>query len=194
MARARYPEIPIIGVINAAVREALKDTCSGRAHVGVLATQGTVTSGAYPEAIQRACPSAEVTQVACPALVPLIEAGELDDIPVRRQCADYLRPLADAACETVVLGCTHYPLVLPALREVAAELSPWRPRFIDPAQSMVDELAIRAGLQAGEGATDLRLITTGDPETFARQVRTLVRLPAARVAAAHWEGGSVVLE
>jgi len=194
MARASYPEIPIIGVINAAVREALKDTHRGGAHVGVLATQGTVTSRAYPEAIRRACPSAEVTQVACPALVPLIEAGDLDGIPVRRQCADYLRPLADAACETIILGCTHYPLVLPALRHSAGKLFRSQPRFVDPAQSMVDELEGHAVLQADEGRGEIRLVTTGDPEAFARQVRTLVRLPAARVAAAHWEGGSVVLE
>jgi glutamate racemase len=112
----RRLEIPVIGVIEPAVRAALAGNPMGR--IGVLGTPATITSGAYAEAIARAAPGASVISRACPLFVPLIEEGWLDH-PVTRQVAiEYLRDLTGEKVESVILGCTHYPLIAPLLGDL----------------------------------------------------------------------------
>ncbi|MEO6462877.1 MAG: glutamate racemase [Candidatus Eisenbacteria bacterium] len=101
--------VPIVGVIESGARAAVTRTKSGR--VGVIATASTVKSGAYAAAVRALDPGIEVVERACPLFVPLVEEGWIDH-PVTRQVAhEYLAPLEDHRLDTLVLGCTHYPLL-----------------------------------------------------------------------------------
>lgn len=101
--------VPVVGVIESGARAAVARTKSGR--VGVIATASTVKSGAYAAAVHAIAPAIEVVERACPLFVPLVEEGWTDH-PVTRQVAhEYLAPLADHRLDTLILGCTHYPLL-----------------------------------------------------------------------------------
>jgi glutamate racemase len=108
-------ELPVIGVIEPAARAAVAASPHGR--IGVVGTLATVGSHAYADAILRLAPRATVQQRACPLFVPLVEEGWLDH-PVTRLVADeYLAELTTAGLESLILGCTHYPLLAPLLHE-----------------------------------------------------------------------------
>jgi glutamate racemase len=112
----RYLNIPVIGVIQPGAEAAVKATRSGR--VGVIGTQATVDSRAYERAIQTIRPDIVVASTACPLFVPLVEEGwtegEVPELIARR----YLLPLLDAGIDTLILGCTHYPLLKPMLAKL----------------------------------------------------------------------------
>lgn len=113
--RARF-DVPIVGVIEPAAHAAVH--ASPRGMIGVVGTLATVGSGAYLEAIHRIVPGANVISRACPLFVPLVEEGWLDH-PVTRQVAEeYLAELRNAPLESLILGCTHYPLLAPLLHDL----------------------------------------------------------------------------
>ena len=107
--------LPVIGVVEGAALAAVRATKNKK--IGVIATGATISSGAFPHAIGGADASIAVTAVACPMLVPLVENGYIaDDDPVTALVlSDYLAPIRAAGCDTLLLGCTHYPLFRPAL-------------------------------------------------------------------------------
>ena len=107
-ARQRY-DVPVIEVIDPAVRRATRATRNGR--VGVIGTTATVTSGAYLEAFRSAAPDVELTSVACPRFVDFVERGVTAGRQILGLAQTYLEPLQQAEVDTVVLGCTHYPLL-----------------------------------------------------------------------------------
>ena len=109
-------EVPVVGVIEPAARAAVAGSPHGR--IGVLGTLATVTSRAYPEAIARLAPGAEVISRACPLFVPMIEEGWIDHPVLREVAAEYLVEMNGAALESLILGCTHYPLIAPLIHEV----------------------------------------------------------------------------
>jgi glutamate racemase len=102
-------DVPILGVIEPGARAAVAATRTGR--IGVLATAGTIASGAYPRAVARLSTRAEVVAMAAPLLVPLAEEGWMDGEVPRLVVRRYIEPLALARVDVVVLGCTHYPLL-----------------------------------------------------------------------------------
>ena len=106
-ARERY-QIPVVEVIRPAVRRAVSATRTGR--VGVIGTVGTITSGAYADAFA-AAPTVEVTSAACPQFVDFVERGITSGRALLGLAQGYLEPLGRADVDTVVLGCTHYPLL-----------------------------------------------------------------------------------
>ena len=108
--------VPIFGVILPGVRAALERTRSGR--IGVIGTSATVRSGAYSKGILARCDTAHVFARACPLLVPLVEEGWLKHPITLAVLREYLRPLLRRRIDTLVLGCTHYPLLKTALRQV----------------------------------------------------------------------------
>ncbi len=108
--------VPVIGVIEPGARAAVAATRSG--NVGVIGTAGTIRSGAYERAIRELAPDARITVQPCPLFVPLVEEGWLDKDATRLVAEEYLAPLIDAGVDSVVLGCTHYPLLKPMLAEV----------------------------------------------------------------------------
>jgi glutamate racemase len=103
-----------VGTVEPAVRSALAATRRGR--IGVIGTDATVNSGAYEHAIHRARPDVEVFSRSCPLFVPLVEQGMFDGEIVDKVIELYLKPLREARVDTLVLGCTHYPLLLDAIQ------------------------------------------------------------------------------
>lgn len=108
-------DLPVIGVVEGAAQAAVKATKNGK--IGVIATGATVSSGAFAHAIAAIAPRITVTAVACPMLVPLVENGYIaDDDPVTALVlADYLSAIRDAGCDTLILGCTHFPILTGAI-------------------------------------------------------------------------------
>ena len=107
--------VPYMGVVESAARAAVLATKTGR--IGVIGTPATVASGSYPAAIRRLMPGAAITATACPLFVPLVENGYFGvQNPVTRLVAqDYLKDVKSAGVDTLILGCTHYPLIAPVL-------------------------------------------------------------------------------
>lgn len=107
--------VPVIGVIEPAARDAAASTTNG--HVGVIGTRATIASDAYARAIRTYDHgrNVHVHSRACPLFVPLVEEGWLDTAATRAIAEEYLRPLIAQQCDTLVLGCTHYPLLSPVL-------------------------------------------------------------------------------
>ena len=108
--------VDVLGVVQPGAVMAVAATRNGR--VGYMATEATVASGAYERAIAAADPFVTVVGVACPALVPLIERGSPFDAEIVDAVRHYTRPLRDAEVDTVILGCTHYPLIRPMLQRM----------------------------------------------------------------------------
>lgn len=187
---ASYPEVPVLGVILPGARAAAAVSRSGR--IGVLATEGTVRSGAYTRAVLSCLPGACVVEQSCPEFVPLVEAGRERSGAMYSAARVYLRPVQEAGVDTVILGCTHYPFLLPVLEELAPEL-----HFVDPAEQTAVALAAAldaAGLRAPRisRAPEHLLITTGDSEQFAAKTsRFLASAAYARFEAADWRDGAV---
>jgi glutamate racemase len=111
--------VPVVGVIEPGARAAVQATRSG--NIGVIGTAGTIRSGAYERAIRELAPDAQITVQPCPLFVPLVEEGWLDKDATRLIAREYLQPLIDAGADTVVLGCTHYPLLKGVLTEVLGD-------------------------------------------------------------------------
>jgi glutamate racemase len=111
--------VPVIGVIAPGARAAVKTTKSGR--IGVIGTRATMTSGAYEQTILALRPNATVISQACPLLVPLIEEGMLRGAIAEEILHLYLDPLLVEGVDTLVLGCTHYPLLAPLISEIVGK-------------------------------------------------------------------------
>jgi glutamate racemase len=163
--RERFPALPVIGVIEPGAQAACEASSSGR--IAVLATEGTVKGGAYQRAILALRPGAHVTQIAAQVFVALAEEGWSEGEAVDAVAERYLAHL-DARVDTVVLGCTHYPLLGGA---IARQLGPTR-RVVDSAattaRATAADLAARNLGASGMRAGQVRLLATDSPERFAR--------------------------
>jgi glutamate racemase len=128
-------EIPIIGMIEASVQKAIQTTRTG--HIALLGTKGTVQSNIYPKSIQKLLPSAQVTSIACPLFVPLIEEQWIDHPTTRIIVREYLTPLRNKPIDTIILGCTHYNLLQKIIQEeVDANIT-----LIDSASACAEHLS-----------------------------------------------------
>jgi glutamate racemase len=178
-ARARSA-VPVLGVVRPGAVAATAATRSR--HVAVIATAGTVESGAYPDAIVEADAGTRVTQLACPELVPMVEAGILDGRRAESVLRAYLEPLlaAEPAIDTLLLGCTHYPLLREPIEQIVGD----RVAVVDSAFTTglaTEDLLDALGTRAPHGATAThRVATTGSVEAFVGVARRLFgeRLPA----------------
>ncbi len=139
--------VPVIGAVDPGASSALAATRNG--HIGVIGTLATVRSGAYATAIQRGNSEARMTALACPLLVPLAEEGWTDDEVAMLVARRYLVQLfdKDALIDTLVLGCTHYPLLKTVLTLVATELAGREVAIVDSASAMAT--AAREALGSG---------------------------------------------
>jgi glutamate racemase len=109
-------DIPVLGVIHPGARSALKVTKNN--HVGVIGTVGTINSGAYKQALQQIRSDVIVESLACPLFVPLVEQGKLSSEETVQAISETLYPLKDVSIDTLILGCTHYPLLRPIIQQV----------------------------------------------------------------------------
>lgn len=132
-ARETLP-VPVVGMIEPGARTAVEASPSGR--IGVLATQATVQSSVYSQWIKRLRPDATPHEIGCPEFVPLVENEKTNTQAARTASQKYLQPLLEARVDTVILGCTHYPLLLPVLQEAAPQLC-----FVDPAQAVARDVS-----------------------------------------------------
>ncbi|MDD4908143.1 MAG: glutamate racemase [Candidatus Omnitrophica bacterium] len=111
--------VPIIGVLAPGVREAVYATRNNR--IGVIGTKGTIRSGAYETEIKRLRPQVKVFAASCPLFVPFVEEGLTQGEVVMSVARDYLKALKDAKVDTLILGCTHYPILRPVIKKVMGE-------------------------------------------------------------------------
>lgn len=171
--------VPVIGVIEPGARAALAATLTR--HVGVIGTRATIRSGAYENALRALDVDLRVTSRACPLLVPLIEEGLLNDPLTDQVIARYLEPMLRDGVDTLVLGCTHYPLLAPAIARSLAE----KVRLVDSAVNCaraVAELLDRESLRAGAGNTgELDVSLTDAPDHFLRVAREALQLDIGEI-------------
>lgn len=149
--------LPIIGVIEAGARTAVRATRNGK--IGVIGTEGTIGSGIYTEVIKRIDPDVQVTGKACPLFVPLVEEGLLHDSVTDEIASRYLSELKGKFIDTLVLGCTHYPL----LRSTVGRIMGGGVTLVNPAHETALEL--KALLKERDLACDPRA-ADGDPEKY----------------------------
>jgi glutamate racemase len=157
-------DLPIVGVIEPGARAAVSATKTK--HVGVIGTAGTIKSRAYEKEIQRLLPEAQITAQACALFVPLVEEGWIDTEPTRAIARNYLAPLVSAQVDTLVLGCTHYPLMKTVIGNVVGR----EVRLIDSAHETAREAAqiLRVSLLENKTPNEARyrFIASDAPDTF----------------------------
>jgi glutamate racemase len=175
--RAELP-VPVVGVVEPGARAAVRATLRG--HVGVIGTVGTIGSGAYDRAITALAPAAHVVGQPCPLFVPLVEEGWLEHEATRMIAREYLAPLRDDGVDTLVLGCTHYPLLKPLLHEIMGDAV----HLIDSAEETAAEtgrvLADRA-LLANGAAPVHRWVVSDAPAQFLRVAQRFLGHPIDHV-------------
>jgi len=167
--------VPVWGVIEPGAASA---AAASRGRVGVIATESTVRSNAYAQALARLRPELEVLSRACPLFVPLVEEGWGDDPIAEAIARRYLEPLLEAEVDTLVLGCTHYPMLRPVLGRVMEGVS-----LIDSAESVAEVVArelATAGLAASrEAPPSHHLCVTDDTERVERIAAEILHHPAS---------------
>lgn len=160
--REHYPQWPIVGM-EPAVKPAAAATRSGV--VGVLATTGTLQSSRFAALLDRFAANIRVVTQPCPGLVELIEAGDLSSPTLRALLCSYVEPLLAEGCDTIILGCTHYPFLKPLLREmIPASIS-----LIDTGQAVarqLQRLLAEEELLSSGRADETHFWTSADPEYF----------------------------
>jgi glutamate racemase len=172
--------IDVLGVVQPGAVQAVAATTNGR--VGLMATPATVASGAYASAIAQADPFVELTAVACPDLTAIIEGGFPFDERVVDTVRGYVAPLRAAGVDTVILGCTHYPLIAPMLQRMLGR----GVRIVTsgtPVAHQVEHVLGARGLANPRGADegDYRFLTTGDVEAFRALGSVFLQLPLGDV-------------
>ncbi len=172
--------VPLIGVVEPGARAGV--AASRNRHIAIIATEGTVRGGAYQRAIHAIRPDMKISQAACTLFVALAEEGWIDGPIVQDAARRYLDPLfagqADAP-DTLVLGCTHFPVLAPALAQM---LGP-KVRLVDSAQTTADAVAAALGekniMNTDNGGGQVRFMVTDGPERFSRVGPTFFGAPIA---------------
>lgn len=171
--------VPVIGVIAPEARAAVQATRNRR--IGLLATQGTVDSGRYAQLVRALDAGVSFHPVACPRLVPLIESDDPYAEETEEAVREYAAPLRAAEVDTVILGCTHYPLIRPIFQRVLGRGVTLVFSAEETAREVAETLA-RKGIEndrAREGR--YRFLTTGDPVAFREMGRRFLQLPIGEV-------------
>lgn len=179
-ARERY-DIPVVEVVVPAVRRAVATTRNRR--VGVIGTEGTVRSRAYDDAFG-AVPALTVTSAACPRFVDFVERGITSGRQVLGLAQAYLEPLQQADVDTVVLGCTHYPLLTGVLQIVMGPAVTLVSSAEETAKDVVRLLTELDMLAEPDVEPEHSLTATGDPVSFARLARRFLGPDLGAFAAA----------
>lgn len=165
---ARFAPMPVIGVVQPGALAGVR--ASRRGHIAVLATEATVQGGAYQRAIAALRPGAQVVARACSLFVALAEEGwhqgDIAEAVAHRYLDDLLR--ADPRIDTLVLGCTHFPVVVPALRAVVGEQMTIVESAQTTAAAVLEQLQVLALCNPQRQAPSPRLLATDGPERFAR--------------------------
>ncbi len=187
--RQLYPHIPFVGM-EPAVKPAAEQTNSGV--VGVLATPATFQGALYASVVERFAEHVTILQNTCPGLVQQIEAGNVDGSETRNILEDALFPMLEAGIDTVVLGCTHYPFVIPMIQSIVGE----GVRVINPAEAVARQTRRLLGQYAtpaqGTQPVSPQLFTTGSALQLQQLVQQLIQI-SDPVTPLCWDSSSVVL-
>lgn len=159
------PDIPITGVVDATVYSAVRTTENKK--IGVIGTSGTIKSGSYEKLIKDYDPQMQVYKRACPLFVPLVENGHFDTQVTRLVIAEYLEDIKTAGVDTLILGCTHFPLLKKAIGEYMGN----DVALIDPCREVVQYLKKKLGSDMLHGdlkeEEQYRYFVSDDPSGFA---------------------------
>lgn len=171
--RALYPDFPLVGM-EPAVKPAAEQTLSGK--VGVLATPSTFQGELYASVVERFAQDVQVFQATCPGLVRQIEKGYLETSKTRRILEEAIGPMLKEGVDTFVMGCTHFPFVIPLIRKIAGE----DVRVIDPAPAIARQterlLSQFDLLRTSTTKPTHSYFTSGDPGRFSRSLEQLLGL------------------
>ncbi|MGH2710031.1 MAG: glutamate racemase [Actinomycetota bacterium] len=171
--------IPVVGVIDPGVRAALRATRNSK--IGVIGTEATIASGAYERAV-RELNGAELMSAACPAFVPFVESGDTTSDELLAAARGYLKPLIEADVDTLILGCTHYPLLSGLLQVVMGP----EVVLISSAEETAKDVYARLGtemLLADEAHPVHEFLCSGDPAAFLALASRFLGPEAAEVRA-----------
>ena len=186
--RALYPDFPFVGM-EPAVKPAAEQTLSGK--VGVLATPSTFQGEMYASVVERFAKDVQVFQATCPGLVKQIEKGYLITPKTRRILEEALKPMMKEGVDTLVMGCTHFPFVIPLIREIAGE----DVRVIDPAPAVARQVkrVLEAGglLRTGDSAGKTVFLTSAEAGKLEDLLPKLLGMDAV-VSRLHWRNGEIV--
>jgi glutamate racemase len=186
--RGKFPNVQFVGM-EPAVKPAAETTQTGR--VGVLATPATFQGALYASVVERFANGVELLQDTCSGLVQQIEEGDLDGQETRKILEDALHPMLEKNIDTVVLGCTHYPFVIPLIEEIVGE----NVRVIDPAPSVarqVKRLLEAGGMRSDPSARgNVGFYTSGDPGALKSLLPVLLG-ESGEVEGVEWKGDSVI--
>jgi glutamate racemase len=167
-------KVPVVGVIAPGARAAVEETRIG--HVGVIGTKSTILSEAYERAIKALNPAVRVTSQACPLLVPLVEEAWLMDKVTREVLHRYLDPVIRTGIDTLVLGCTHYPLLAPLIQQVAGSAV----KLVDSAKNCavaVKQTLVECDLEnPSDGSGKLNVALTDSSNSFLTTARQALQL------------------
>ncbi len=171
-------DVPVMGVMGPEARAAAQTTRNRR--VGLLATEATVASGSYERMIRTNDAGVQVTSVSCPRLAPAIQAGEAWDDALLGMLRDYTDPLRAADVDTVILGCTHYPLVEKPLRRMLQGVEIIK-AGAELAHDVRETLARRGQLRGAGREGGYRFACSGDPFTFREVGSRFLQMPLGEV-------------
>jgi glutamate racemase len=170
--------VPVVGVLAPEAHAAVLATRNRR--IGLLATEATVASGRYVELVRALDAGAEVVSVACPRLVPLIEGDDPFGEDTTAAVREYATGLKEAGVDTVILGCTHYPLIKPILQRVFGRGVTLVFSAEETAREVAETLSRKGIENAEKREGSVRFLTTGDPGQFREMGRRFLQLPIAQ--------------
>jgi glutamate racemase len=171
--------VPVVGVIQPEAHAAVQATRNRK--IGLLATEATVEAGRYAEFVAALDAGAEFTAIPCPRLVPLIEGDDPFGAETTEAVREYAAPLKEASVDTVILGCTHYPLIRPVFQRVFGRGVTLVFSAEETAREVAETLA-RKGIENEETREgSYRFLTTGDPEAFRADGSRFLQLPIGTV-------------
>jgi glutamate racemase len=172
-------EVPVVGVITPEAHAAVQATRNRR--IGLLATEGTVRAGRYTELVHALDAGVELVCVACPRLVPLIESEDPFGAETTDAVREYASELKDAGVDTVILGCTHYPLIRPIFQRVFGRDVTLVFSAEETAREVAGTLARKGYENDGGREGSYRFLTTGDPGSFRTMGARFLQLPIDEV-------------
>lgn len=171
-------EVPIVGVVRPGAKSAARLTKNGR--IGVIGTKGTIRSGLYRKYVEEYRPGVKVFGKACPLFVPLVEEGLWDDVLTKTAAKRYLKELKEADVDTLIMGCTHYPLIRELIREEMGD----GVRLVDPAHETAERMEevlelwdLRRDPKKKRSETPYRFYVSDDPESFREFASSILDAP-----------------
>lgn len=178
--RKAFPDTPIVGVVEPGVHMALQTTKNHK--VGVIGTEATINSGKYPSLLKEQNPHLEVYSQPCPLFVPLVEEGWAEHSVTKQVIEAYLTPLVAKGIDSLILGCTHYPMLTSAIQEVVGESV----TLINPAQEAAERMRTlldKMNMAAEPGKTSYKFYVSDHATRMQRMAQLFLEYPVREVEA-----------